>query len=97
MPTTTTVSSIINATSQDVRQVLGTTGGDQTILIDYVNRISLQLLRQSNWTFLLSGAQRFLTREGVNDYWLGTSGSNPVGSFDTGLNLTDLRTVKPDT
>src|SRR6185312_11640779 len=94
---THTVQDVINATSQDIRGVLGTTGGDSNILIDYVNRISLKLLRQSNWKFLLSAPQRFMTRLGVTDYWVGASGSAPVGAFDTSLNLTDLRTVKPDT
>ena len=93
---TKTVNDVINAVSQDVRQVLGTTGGDQGILIDYVNRISLKLLRQSNWYFLLSTPQRFMTRIGVNDYWVGTTGTAPVGAFDTGLNLSDVRTIKPE-
>lgn len=93
----TAASDIINAVSQDVRQQLASTGSDTTILLDYINRISLKLLRQSNWNFILSAPQRFITRVGANDYWLGTVGTAPVGSYDTGLNLNDLRTVKPET
>lgn len=94
---TKTVQDVINAVSQDIRSVLGTTGSDAAILTDYVNRVSLKILRQTNWTYLLSAPQYFMTRIGVTDYWLGATGSQPQGALDTGLNLTDLRTVKPAT
>lgn len=94
---TKTVQDVIDSVSQDIRSVLGTTGSDAGILTDYVNRVSLKLLRQTNWTFLLSAPQYFMTRIGVTDYWLGATGTGPTGSYDTGLNITDLRTVKPAT
>lgn len=94
---TMTAQSIITCCSQDVRSVLGTSGGDQTILLDYVNRIHKEMLRGSNWQWLLSAPQRFVTEYGVTNYWIGTSGSNTSGTQDTGLNLTNVRTIAPDT
>jgi hypothetical protein len=89
----TTVGQIISAVSQDVRGLLGTTGGDQTILLDYVNRTHQDLLRQTRWVFLKSGVQSFTTSSGVYKYWIGQTGSNPVGTTDTLLNLTDIFTI----
>lgn len=89
-----TVQNIIDATSQDLRKQLGTTGGDQTILIDYTNRIHLQILRFSRWQFLLSAPQRFITELHQTDYWIGTSASTPIGVQDTGLNLSDIHIIK---
>lgn len=90
---TTTAQTIINRVSQDIRSVLGTSGSDQTILLDYVNRIHKEVLRESNWEFLKSAPQRFVTELGVNNYWLGTTGSNTLGAQDTGLNLSDIRRI----
>lgn len=93
--TTTTVQNVLDAVSRDVRQVLSSTATpDTTILIDYVDRVSLELLRFSQWQFLLSAPQLFITQQGVTDYWLGAIGSNPGGTYDTQLNLLDVRDIK---
>jgi len=39
--------------------------------------------------------QAFVTQTGVTDYWVGPTGQAPAGVYDTGLNLTDFRIVKP--
>ena len=96
--TTTSAQTVINAVSQDVRQVLSSTASpDQGILLDYVNRVSLELLRASRWQFLLSPVQRFVTQLGGTDYWVGATGGNSFSQYDTGLNLTDLRAIVPGT
>jgi hypothetical protein len=93
----TTVQDIMNCTAQDVRQVLSaTTSPTSSILLDYTNRISLQTLRYKNWKFLTSAPQLFLTQPGVTDYWVGPSGTAPVGTVDTGLNLSDVHSIKKD-
>lgn len=99
--TTTSVQDILNCASQDVRQVLNPLAGatqavDEALLIDYVNRISLQMLRFSNWTFLNSAPQLFLTTPGVTDYWIGAVGGAPIGAIDTGLNITDIQRIRRD-
>jgi hypothetical protein len=90
---TTLVSDILNCVSQDVRGVIQTTGGDAVILTDYTNRISLDVLRYSRWKFLESGVLQFPTVVGVTDYWIGALGG---GANDTGLNLTDIQSIKRD-
>jgi hypothetical protein len=90
------VSSIVGITSQDIRSQLGTSGTDLAILVSFVERIQLDMLRTSNWSFLTSNPQRFITQQGVTDYWIGATGSNPAGSVDTGLNLTDLKRLDED-
>lgn len=98
---TTPVSAIESCTSQDVRQVLNPSTGatqvvDNALLIDYTNRISLQMLRYSRWQFLESAPQLLVTTPSVTDYWVGTVGSAPVGAIDTGLNLSDIQSIKKD-
>lgn len=87
---TTTVQNIVSAASQDIRQMLGSSGTDANILMDYTNRVHLDILRRSRWPYTLSGLQYFITEMEQTDYWLGTTGSNPTGSVDTGLNLADI-------
>ena len=94
MSTTFTAQDIIDATSQDIRAQLAPSWGDSVILLDYVNRICLKILRKSQWTFLISGVKRFITETGQTDYWIGASGSNPTGSVDTALNLSDVGRIK---
>ena len=97
---TTTVQQILNCTSQDVRQVLNpntgvTQVGDTTLLTDYINRISLELLRFSRWTFLESAPQVFITQQGVTDYYIG-AGGQPIGTANTALSLSDVQFIKED-
>src|SRR5262245_2407447 len=91
---TYTAQDIINSASQDLRSQLPTSS---TILLDYVDRIHKEIIRSSRWQFMLSDLQQFITEPGVTDYWIGTTGSNPQGSVDTGLNLTDVFRIKEDT
>lgn len=96
--TTTTAQSVMDAVARDVRQQLSstdTTAPDPTILLDYTNRVSLEMLRTSRWMFTLAGVKAFVTQLGVTDYWVGPTGQAPAGIYDTGLNLTDFRLVKP--
>lgn len=98
---TTTAGSIENCVSQDVRQVLNPNAGltqlvDAALLLDYVGRISYQILRFKNWKFLQSAPQLFITQPGVTDYWVGAAGAAPIGCVDTGLNLTDIQSIKKD-
>lgn len=88
---TTTAQAIINATSQDIRQQLASSGGDASILLDYVNRAQLTMLRAVRWDFLLNtDNQYFITEREQTDYWVGAQGQGPAGSVETSLNLTDL-------
>lgn len=91
-----TVSQVCALTSQDIRSQLANTGSDQNILVSFVERIQLDMLRTSNWTFLQSAAKQFITQPGVASYWIGATGQNPAGSVDTGLNLTNMKRVNED-
>lgn len=86
------VSDIIAKVSQDIRQQIGVTDNtpDQTMLVDYTNRIHKQMLRFSKWPFMQSEPQFFLTSKGQTDYWIGASKDLPLGIVDTGLNLPDV-------
>jgi len=93
--TTTTAQSVMDAAAREVRQTLSSaTTPDSTILLDYVNRISLEMLRSVRWKFLESAPKVFITQRGQTDYWLGATGTGPAGTVDTSLNLSDLRTIK---
>lgn len=87
---TTTAQDIVNCVSRDLRSQLATSGTDSDIIIDYTNRIQLQMLRHSRWSFMLSAPQYFVTEDGQHRYWVGASGGNTQGTIDTGLNLTDF-------
>ena len=93
---TTTGQDILDCVSQDMRALLGSSGGDATILLDYTNRIQQRILRQSRWDFLLSEPKYFITEDEQSNYWVGSSGGNPLGSVDTGLNLSDFDRVADD-
>jgi hypothetical protein len=104
----TTVGTVISCASQESRGVLNPNAGatqavDSQILIDYTNRISLDLLRHSRYQFLVSAPVSFTTvasqSGGVlnNQYWVGPAGAAPPGIIDTGLNLIDFDIVKRDT
>lgn len=85
----------MDASSQDIRQVLSSlaTSPDSSVLLDYVNRVQLFLLRYSKWPWDISPPQRFLTQTGVTDYWIGQQGLGPSTAYDTGLSLSDVRTL----
>lgn len=87
----TTVQQIVNSSTTDIMNQIGT---NHPILLDYANRISLDLLRSTKWDFLLSDVQTFITRAGVTAYWIGATGSAPAGTYDTGLNITDIKFVQ---
>jgi len=94
---TTTAQDIIDGCTQDVRQVLSSGDtGSQNIVLDYINRVVFQILRNSAWDFMISPTQSFITQTGVNDYWIGYQAGNVLGSFDTGLGLNDVRAIKED-
>jgi hypothetical protein len=101
MPTTqvqtasTTAQAIINSASQDIRQQLAASGNDGQILLDYVNRTQLTLLRAVRWDFLLNtDIQYFITERQRTDYWIGPVGQGPTGAVDTKLNLTDFDIIQ---
>jgi hypothetical protein len=89
---TTAVSDILECVSQDVRAILQPTT-DATLLVDYTNRISMDILRYSRWKFLLSAPQEIQTVLGQTDYWIGPTGGGPN---DTGLDIDDLGSIKRD-
>lgn len=92
-PMTTTAGDIVDCVSQDVRAVLDNTDPDLQILLDYVNRITNELLRFSRWQFTTAETQVFLTTPGITDYWIGV-GDPPSGCVDTQLALEDVFTIK---
>jgi|SRR5581483_8226037 len=92
-----TAQTVLNSVSQDMRQLISASANaDATLLLDYVNRIQLDLLRFSPWTFNVSNVKRFITEPLRTDYWLGATGSNLAGTVDTGLNLSDLGRIRKD-
>jgi hypothetical protein len=93
---TTSAQSIVDCTSQDVRALLGTSGGDAGILLDFIDKVQLRMLRESRWEFLLSAPKYFVTEAGQVDYWLGPTGTQPYGIVDTGLDLDDVYRIKED-
>ena len=93
MPTVT-VQNVIDAARQDLMRRIGTS---HSALIDYVNRVQLELLRFSNWKFTESAPQRFLTEKGQVDYWIGVTASPASGTVNTELNLTDVGRIREGT
>lgn len=87
----TTVQQIVNSATTDIMNQIGT---NHPILLDYCNRINYDMLRATKWDFLLADVQSFITRQGVTSYWIGASGQAPAGSFDTGLNLTNVKWIQ---
>ena len=95
---TTSAGDIIARCSQDARKLLDNNDiAERVVLIDYVNRVHTELLRLSRFRFLLSSVQTFNTVLGKTDYWIGVAGGQGVGQVDTGLNLTDVFTIKRGT
>lgn len=88
---TKTAGDVINAVIQD-GQVQTT---NRTALLDYVNRTSLRILRETQWSFLQSDYKKFITKAGVDKYWVGP-GAAPNGYANTGLDLSDAESVLPE-
>lgn len=88
---TITAGQIVDSVIQD-GQVQTT---NRTALLDYVNRVSLRMLRESQWSFLKSRPLKFITDLGGVKYWIG-SGPPPSGAIDTGLQLTNVASVIPE-
>lgn len=91
MSYSTTAASVINAVIQD-GQVQTT---NRIALLDYVNRVSQRMLRESQWLFLRSQEQRFMTQPDAAKYWLGPGIPSP-GCVSTGLDLSDVASIVPD-
>ena len=87
----TTVQQIVNSTTTDIMNQIG---ANHPILLDYCNRINYDMLRSTKWDFLLSDVQSFITRQGVTAYWIGATGSAPDGTYDTGLDITNIKWVQ---
>jgi len=95
---TLTVQNVIDGVSQDVRQQLSSklSGAQQTALIDWTNRVTNEMMRWSNWSFMESIPYYFMTLKGQTDYWIGAKGTGPVDTVDTGLNLPNVDKVERD-
>lgn len=90
--TTTTVQNIADEVARDAARALSP---DHPLLLDWVNRIHLEILRTSRWKFLESSRQYFTTRKGQTEYFIGST-TAPAGTFDTGLALTDVDYIRKD-
>src|SRR6267142_2736245 len=84
----TTVQNIVDSVSQDIRKLLGNSGSDATILVDYVNRAHLSIVEHSTWPWMKSPLMGLITRYGVNRYML--SGVGFEGGYGTSHNFTNL-------
>jgi hypothetical protein len=95
---TTSGSSVTSILAGDIvtmcqRDMAGLIGDNNPALLDYVNRVQLELLRLSRWRFLLSEPKQFTTVSGAGSYQL-TSETPAVGVVDSTLALTDLDIIK---
>jgi hypothetical protein len=88
---TTTVEDVINSSIVDSQNQ--TT--NRTALLSYVERVSLRMLRESQWIFLRSKPTQFITQPSASHYWIG-SGATPAGCVNTGLGITNLGSIIPD-
>lgn len=89
-----TAQQVVNSVSTDLLQRIAP---EDPKLLDYINRGQLQLMRASRWRFLLSAPQRFTTQKDRTDYWIGPTGTGPVDTVDTGLNIQNLGPIKTET
>lgn len=93
-PINVTAQQVVNSLSTDFQQRIAP---EDPIVLDYINRVQLKLLRISRWQFLLSPPQRFVTQRDRSDYWIGPVSQGPLDVVDTGLNITNLGPIKTDT
>jgi hypothetical protein len=70
-----TGNTIIQSVSYDVRQVLGTAGTAQTLLMDYVDRVQKDILHNSFYRTLAQAVTTVTTVPGTGNYTL--SGTSP--------------------
>lgn len=92
---TTTAQSVITSASNETRGVIDWTNpAAQTLLLDWLNRVQLTLLRASRWDFLLSLPNYFITQREQTDYWVGPTQAQPNGTVDTLLNLTNVDVIQ---
>ena len=98
MAFTYSLQNVIDRVSQDIRLQLASTPGSQgqPVLIDYANRVQLEMLRFSRWIFLRSDTLYFMTAFGQTDYWIGPNAKAPVGMVNTALNLSDVDYIQQD-
>jgi len=89
-----TAQQVVNSVSADLLQRIAP---EDPVLLDYINRVQLQLLRVSRWKFLQSAPQRFITKTDRSDYWIGPTGAGPLDVVDTGLNISNIGPIKSDT
>ena len=92
------VQAIIDRVSQDCRNQLNSklAGNAQNALIDYTDRINKEMLRWSNWDFMVSGTAFFITQKGQTDYWVGPKSDRPSNCVQTNLNLPDVYQMRKD-
>lgn len=83
---TITVQDIVERVQRDMSKSIS---GTHPALLDYINRVHLDLLRHSRYRFLISEPLTFTTTAGTAKYYLGASAA-PSGSIDSGLHLSDL-------
>lgn len=88
---TTPASGITACAARKLRNELASTSDE---LLAFTDDVQLDMLRRSRWQFLESAPKFFITEAEQSDYWIGTTGSNPAGTVDTGLNLGDFDKIK---
>src|ERR1700722_11845015 len=93
---TTSVQTVLGQVSNDLLLRMGPA---HPSLLDYVNRIQLDILKVSRFKWLWSPPQKFLTVLGQTDYWIGPgTGLPPVaGTAPTGLQLGDVQFIQEGT
>ncbi len=87
-------SDVAQAIANDLQQRIAP---EDPVVLDYINRVQLQLLRVARWKFALSPVQRFITQLGRTDYFFGQTGTGPVTAVDTGLDILDFGQIKQGT
>ena len=90
---TTTAGVVLEDVASDMLQEVGE---ENPVLLDYVDRVQREILRTSNWTFLVAPQARFITELEQTDYWVGTIGRGPDTAVETELNLQYYGKIKKD-
>lgn len=82
--------SFVDAVIQDCQ--ISTT--NRVAVLDYIDRIHKRILRESQWKFLHSQPQKFITQPGVTKYWI-ANGTPIADATNTELNLDDVWSIDP--